>query len=163
MDCGNLRRGDSCHPLLISKEARCSKEVKEGPEEMRTLTGTKAIMSLAAVAVAFSAFYVVTRKEDGNVAQVAAVWAPSPRPDGVSILVTVGKSNKVDKTETVAPFNRSYHAVSGEIVRIRLRLKGTSVATLIGCSVVLNGIEEMTLYKKPNSSEGFIECYGVMP
>jgi hypothetical protein len=115
------------------------------------LTGTRAILTAAAVVVAFAGFYVLTQR-DGNNAQVSAIWSPSPRPDGVSIYVTIGRSNKVDKLETVAPFNRAFPAVSGEIVRIRARLVGSAPATLLGCSVVINGI-----------SQGIVECYGVVP
>lgn len=116
----------------------------------------------AAIMIAGTATYVATR--DGHTVSVTAIWLPSPRThDGVAIFATVAGSAKVDKVVAAAPFHRSFSAKSGDKVVIVARLIGNQPATILGCSVVIDGLEEMNRSITPTGNLRHIECFGVVP
>lgn len=132
--------------------------------------GTKAILWACILAVGAVGFYYVSGNsnkadtKDGRSVLVTGMWLPSPRqPDGVNIFVIVGKSNKVDRTFRIAPFNERYAAESGDVVLIRVRLQGTNNATMIGCSVKVDGLPEYEDHRTPVPAGGFIECSTTVP
>jgi hypothetical protein len=89
-------------------------------------------------------------KNDDGMVLVTGTWEPSPRRDGVQVVVTVAGSAKVDKTENVAPFNRSYPAKRGDTVSITLTFKSGLTnqgrRDVLACSIKWKGIEQIYDY-----------------
>jgi hypothetical protein len=126
-------------------------------------TRIRGVAIMATLLIVATGLYVAQRA-DGHTVTLMGIWTPSPRlPDGVQVVVIVGRSNKVDRTFTRAPFHESYSAQSGDVARIQIRTKGEGVSALVGCSVVIDGLEEMNNNLKNVPPGGVVECWGTVP
>ena len=106
------------------------------------------------------------RDDDQRNVGLYGTWDPSPRTDGVQVVITVAGSLKVDKTETVAPFARTYPAKKGDRVEIKLTfLRNPHVQDLkgfLGCSITVDGREDVHEYNQTSAPNDPLICWTVL-
>ena len=97
---------------------------------------------------------------------VTGTWEPSPRIDGVQVVVSVAGSLKVDGVHNVAPFSRTYPAKRGDKVSITLTFKSGIKAQdrkdLLACSIKFNGIEESHDYNQRAGISQPLTCTAIL-
>ena len=93
-------------------------------------------------------------------------WNPSPRTDGVQVVITVAGSLEFDQIETVAPFGRTYPAKKGDRVEIKLTfLKNPHVQDrkgFLGCSITVDGREDVHEYNQTSAPNDPLICWTVL-
>lgn len=128
-----------------------------------TIAGIVVILALASL-VGLNRWSTPTDKLQGDERHVtvSAIWTPSPRAGGHDVRIEVRIDEIHDVTlRNTAPFSQTYTVVKGQRVEVSAVVRAGPSATLLGCSIAVNGTEVVSDHRNNAGVGEIVDCWAV--